>query len=206
MTVPGRLPARTATSRKSPAHRDPTTGPDLHGTAAPTIPLPSDPTRHPARRHAPGCRATSLGDPVTERPPDNPLVEAARELAADLLPLTGEPSLQRHVLVTLARTLRQALARERDTDPHAATTPPALRRARALACAIGSMPPSNEPTVLVADLRIFARLTLGECADLLNCPRSMLGRVWRATRSVVFASARAILLTPLTAPHPRPDS
>ena len=143
---------------------------------------------------------------MTVRPPDNPLVDAAREIAAALLPLTGEPSLQRHVLVTLARTLREALARERDSEPLATSTPPALRRARALACAIGAMPPSNEPTVLVADLRLFARLTLGECADLLNCPRSMLGRVWRATRRMVFANARAMLVAPCAVPPPLPDS
>ena len=131
---------------------------------------------------------TSLSHPPA--PEDEPLAQLARELAASLAPLADDPKSQRSLIVTFARNLRDALARERNQLPSSSAEPPSLRRQRELANAVAHLPNSTAPRALVADLRLFARLTIGECAALLESPRTLLLQVWKSTRREVFAAAR----------------
>ncbi len=114
------------------------------------------------------------------------LAGLAAEIAAAWLPLVVEPALQRHVIVTFARTLREALAR--DAEGVSVVRNPRL--VRELARAVGALAIHNRLAALLVDLRLFARLTIGECADLLQSPRALLVRVWRSARRAVFDAAR----------------
>jgi len=128
-----------------------------------------------------------------DRAPDprpDPLTELARELAASLAPMADDPRSQRSMIVTFARNLRETLARERNQRPGWPDEPRSLRCQRELANAVAHLPNSTAPRALVADLRLFARLTIGECAALLDSPRHLLLQVWKSTRREVFAAAR----------------
>ncbi len=132
----------------------------------------------------------------------------AEKIAAALIPLADEPILQRRMLVAMARALRQELTRELGPEPTSAAAPSTSLRqrgARELARAIDATAAHNEPAALVADLRTFARLTLGECADLLQCPRALLRQIWRSTRRSLFATVRQALHLPPRHP-PRSSS
>lgn len=122
------------------------------------------------------CRDQSLPD----------LAGFAAEIASAWLPLVVEPTLQRHVIVTFARTLREALAR--DAEGVSGVRNPRL--VRELARAVGALAIHNRPAALLADLRLFARLSIGECTDLLQSPRALLLQVWRSARRSVFEAAR----------------
>ena len=131
---------------------------------------------------------TGLSHPTD--PEDEPLAQLARELAASLAPIADDPRSQRSLIVTFARNLREALARERNQLAPSPTEPRSLRCQRELANAVAHLPNSTAPRALVADLRLFARLTIGECATLLDSPRTLLLQVWKSTRREVFAAAR----------------
>ena len=120
-----------------------------------------------------------------DRAPDprpDPLTELARELAASLAPMADDPRSQRSMIVTFARNLRETLARERNQRPGWPDEPRSLRCQRELANAVAHLPNSTAPRALVADLRLFARLTIGECAALLDSPRHLLLQAspWKA--------------------------
>jgi hypothetical protein len=142
---------------------------------------------------------TGLSHPTD--PEDEPLAELARELAASLAPIADDPRSQRSLIVTFARNLREALARERNQLPPAPSEPRSLRCRRELANAVAHLPNSTAPRALVADLRLFARLTIGECATLLDSPRTLLLQVWKSTRREIFAAARHGMAA---AKHPPP--
>lgn len=133
-------------------------------------------------------------------PPDD-VVATAREVAAALLPLAYHPRLQRSWIATLAWAVRDSLAAERQT---ALSAPPRLRLARALAHAVRGLCEHDPVAASIADLRLFARLTLGECGDLLARPRDELARRWRASKRALFASARTAL-GPSAARNDEPD-
>lgn len=131
---------------------------------------------------------TGLSHPPA--PEDEPLAQLARDLAASLAPLADDPRSQRSLIVTFARNLRDSLAREHNQQPPSPTEPRSLQCRRELANAVAHLPNSTAPRALVADLRLFARLTIGECATLLDSPRTLLLQVWKSTRREVFAAAR----------------
>lgn len=120
------------------------------------------------------------------------------------MPLLDEPILQRRLLVSMARSMRKELTLEPWPDPTPTAASNFLRQqvARELARAIDAMAAHDEPAALVADLRTFARLTLDECADLLQCPAALLRQIWRSTRRSLFATVRqALHLPPRRSPH-----
>lgn len=152
---------------------------------------------------APDQRPAAKPVASTALPASQPVRELAQQIAAALLPLADEPVLQRRMLVAMARSLRQELTREPEPEPTSAAAPSAplrQRGARELARAIDATAAHNEPAALVADLRVFARLTLGECADLLQCPRALLRQIWRSTRRSLFATVRQALRLPARRP------
>lgn len=109
------------------------------------------------------------------------LATAARRLAEAAMTAT-ERTQQLDLLSRLARELREVTA-----------CPTSARRVhpaqRALAEAIHKLPDGSLQARL-ADLRLLARLTLPECADLLRMPERSLGAVWQQTKSGLFAHAR----------------
>lgn len=130
----------------------------------PTGPPPGQPPGHP-----------------NSSPPRGISNPAQRGAAAVTRLLLQDRDLHRPVLTALAREVRLAAAQD-----------PAARGAKAaLARAITAQDRPGRPATLIADLRVFARLTLRECADLLHSPRWLLRQVWRGQRKALFAAARS---------------
>lgn len=133
----------------------------------PTGPPPGQPSSHPP-------------DPPNSSPPPGLRNTAQSGAAAVTRLLLEDPDLHRPVLTALARAARLAEAQD----------PTARGPKAALARAITAADRPGRPATLIADLRVFARLTLRECADLLRSPRWLLRQVWRGQRKALFDAAR----------------
>lgn len=127
-------------------------------------------------------------------PPDPPLVDPTdlgHAAAQAFVPLAGDPRLHRPLIQWLARTLRQDVA----DSPHQLPLGPVDAVRRALALAVTAMLPRGGASTRLAELRLFTRLTLGECAEVLQAPRALLAQIWRTARLALFARTRLHRLT-----------
>ena len=75
---------------------------------------------------------------------------------------------------------------------HADPSPddPVRPAARALALAVGRLPEAR-PERAIAELRLFARLRVSECADVLGDDAAVVRARWRACKRRLFLAARA---------------
>lgn len=138
-------------------------------------------------RNGPAPRETDLAAPAEIQPAD-PAALAAQGITAALLPLTQAPEFRNQLLLQLARSLRHTLAEE--LHP---TTTTKERIDTSIARAMATILPSGSPAEQIADLRLFAHLTLSECADLLDRPRCQVLQMWRPTRRLLFRWVRSNL-------------
>ena len=108
---------------------------------------------------------------------------AIRRLASMAVPGPGRSSQQqqRELVRIVAGDLRRAIV----ADSHAASNMPAMR---ALAMVVTELPSGADRDL--ADLRLFARATLAECADLLALEPRSLRRRWQVLRTTLFRRAR----------------
>lgn len=139
----------------------------------------------PPKGRAP--RQTDLAASAAVQPIDAATL-AAQGITAALLPLTQAPEFRNQLLLQLARSLRHTLADEL----HPATTT-RERIDRSIARAMATILPPGSPAEQIADLRLFAHLTLSECADLLDRPRCQVLQMWRPTRRLLFRWVRSNL-------------
>ncbi len=113
--------------------------------------------------------------------PSDEVLRVARRLAEAAMVATDRRN-RLVVMLQLAEDLRRVVAGNLPSE-QAATT-------RALlAEELGRLRPGTV-WQQVAALRMVARLTLGECAELLGRPREQLALVWRATQLRIFQSVR----------------
>ncbi|MCR9248336.1 MAG: hypothetical protein NXI31_25185 [bacterium] len=109
------------------------------------------------------------------------LAAAARELAELTHSATPDPA-RRDSLQQLARRLREATA---------ASLPPAGRPDARQALAIASSAPDRPPAERdLSDLRLFARLRISECSELLGLDPAEGKRHWQRIHTDLFAAAR----------------
>lgn len=138
----------------------------------------------------PSSEASSWPESWAGLPQSELAIEVARRISVTLLARGGTAAGHLGVMLDLARNLRGALAQERSCAEAGQPTSLRLRLEMEIAYAIGCTLPQDCISTVVADLRLFAHLTLGECADLLGCERDELDRCWQPTRRVLFALVR----------------
>lgn len=127
---------------------------------------------------------------TVSHPPDlhARLASAARNLAK--LALTNTDQQQPSNLIrSLARSVRECAALEEEAGGKECSGKAGAKRL--LAMALSNHPPP-EPDIELAELRLFARLNLEECAELLQTRRSVLAARWRTLRQTLFRRARRL--------------
>lgn len=91
----------------------------------------------------------------------------------------------------LIRSLAHSLCNESVCCP-IGSCPPMQRRRCALARSIESMHAGPAIRTL-AELRVFARLSLAECSDLMSVPLEDVVNRWRVAKTLLFPRARRLL-------------
>ena len=151
------------------------------------------------RSEDPAPRRHDHPAPAAVQPADTAAL-AAQGIAAALLPLTQAPAFRNQLLLQLARSLRHTLA-----EGHHPATTTRERIDRSIAQAMATILPPGSPAEQIADLRMYAHLTLSECADLLDRPRLQLLQLWRPTRRLLFRWVRSNLSRRSVPPPTVPD-
>lgn len=145
---------------------------------------------------SPSSEAGSWPDAWAGLPQSELAIEVARRTSATLLARVGTAASHLGVMLDLARNLRCTLAQEWRWADARQQISLRLRLEREIAHVIGCILPQSGMATAVADLRLFAHLTLGECADLLGCEREEVDRCWQPTRRLLFALVRDRLSWP----------